>query len=969
MFAEVVVHTPMARLLRSGEGMAEEPEALGMTFHYAVPAHLQGRVRPGHLVWVPFGQQQLHGVVLDLAEEPPEGVAVRPLDDLALDDPVLTPAQLALARWLSQTYLASILDCVLLMLPPGLAQKAEPVLALTPRCRELLAQEPPPTPAGAVQLALESADQAAAPSAVYFAQFPDLPHPDQHRLMDLLRRRAFVSVRTLERQAPALLRRSVVDPLVERGLVSRGRRIVEPPLRPKAAKQVALLADPATAAQVLPTLGRSSRQADVLAWLADHPMSTPTVAELCQAVGCSPAPVRSLVQRGWIAVDAAGRVSLALSPQEVADRLVELRGTETHRRVVDLLAAEAGPVWVGRVYAETDADLNTLRELAAAGLVRLEEAEVWRDPLAGKAFVPDRAPVLTDDQAQVWREVEAGLAGLAGGQEPAPTFLLHGVTGSGKTEIYLRAIQATLERGRQAIVLVPEIALTPQTVRRFAARFGSQVTVYHSDLSIGERYDVWRRARAGEVGVVVGTRSALFLPLPRLGLIVVDEEHDPSYKEALRSPRYHARSAALRLAQLTGAAVILGSATPSLETYYAAQLGHLRLLEMPRRIMGHARAIAQQQAQLHLAETVYRPLREESGQAAAEARFAELPKVQVVDLRQELRAGNRSILSRALQEALDQVLAAGQQAILFLNRRGSATFVICRDCGHVLTCPHCDVPLTYHMPAREGAPGALVCHHCGRRAVEPERCPECQSRRIRYLGAGTEKVAELVQTLWPAARVVRWDRDVTGRKGSHDALLEQFVNREAQVMVGTQMIAKGLDLPLVTLVGVISADVGLYLPDFRAAERSFQLLTQVAGRAGRSLLGGQVIIQSYRPEHYVIQAARRHDYLDFFRQELSYRRRLGYPPFRRLARLLYLHGDRERAKAEAQAMAEALRQAVQAQGLTGVDLIGPAPCFFSREGGQYRWQVLVCAADPVALLRTLEIPRGWRVDIDPVSVL
>lgn len=963
MFAEVAVHTPMARLLPGGEGADDAAEALGMTFHYAVPPALQGKLQPGHLVWVPFGRQQLQGVVLALADRPPAGVSPRPLEDLALDAPVLTPAQLALARWLSQTYLAPILDCVLLMLPPGLAQKAEPVLALTPRCRELLAQAAPAAASAAPQLPLEGMDQGAAGRpAPFFPQLSDLHHPDQHRLVDLLRRREALPVRTLERRAPELLRRSVLDPLIAAGLVSRSRRIVEPPLRPKADRQVTLLTDAETAARLLPSLGRSSRQADVLAWLADHPSASPTVAELCQAVGCSTAPVRSLAQRGWIRLDAAGRVALALLPQEARERVVELRGGEKYRRVVDLLAAEGGPVWVGRVYAEADADLDTLRELAAAGLVRLEEAEVWRDPLAGKAFVADRPPALTEDQARVWAEVEAGLTALLDGAGPPPAFLLHGVTGSGKTEIYLRAIQGVLARGRQAIVLVPEIALTPQTVRRFAARFGSQVTVYHSDLSIGERYDVWRRARAGDVGVVVGTRSALFLPLPRLGLVVVDEEHDPSYKESLRPPRYHARAAALRLGQLADAAVILGSATPSLETFYAAQLGQLRLLEMPRRIMAHAKAVAEQQAQLHLTHTVYRP-------AAGEARAAELPQVQVVDLRQELRAGNRSLLSRALQEALDQVLAAGQQAILFLNRRGSATFVICRDCGHVLTCPHCDVPLTYHMPAREGAPGALICHHCGRRAAEPERCPECQSRRIRYLGAGTEKVAELVQTLWPAARVVRWDRDVTGRKGSHDALLEQFINREAQVMVGTQMIAKGLDLPLVTLVGVISADVGLYLPDFRAAERSFQLLTQVAGRAGRSLLGGRVIIQSYRPEHYVIQAARRHDYLDFFRQELSYRRRLGYPPFRRLARLLFLHGDRERAKQEAQAMAEALRQAVQAQGLTGVDLIGPAPCFFSREGGQYRWQVVVAAADPVALLRTLDIPRGWRVDIDPVSVL
>ncbi len=640
-------------------------------------------------------------------------------------------------------------------------------------------------------------------------------------------------------------------------------------------------------------------------------------------------------------------------------------------------------------------------------MISLGEAEIWRDPLAGKAFVADTPPALTEDQARVWAEIEQGMKlQVAGGRwqvaqdepqgheyrlpvtdHPSPAYLLHGVTGSGKTEIYLRAIQAALDAGKQAIALVPEIALTPQTVRRFAARFGQRVTVYHSELSPGERYDVWRKARAGQVQVVVGARSALFLPLPNIGLIVLDEEHDPSYKESQRSPRYHARDAALHLTQLVGATLLLGSATPALETFYAAQLSRIQLLELPRRIMGHAKAIAEQQKQLHVRQTVYRPV----DALHPETRYAELPPVTVVDLRQELRAGNRSMFSRALQEAMDRVLDAKQQAILFLNRRGTATFVICRDCGHVLNCEHCDVSLTYHVgvarseignhpgPRLAGSEdkrgtghshvGVIVCHHCGRRAVQPEQCPECASRRIRYLGAGTEKIAEHVSALWPQARVVRWDRDVTGQKGSHDAILEQFASRQADVMVGTQMIAKGLDLPLVTLVGVINADVGLYLPDFRAAERSFQLLTQVAGRAGRSLLGGQVIVQSYRPEHYTIQAARRHDYLDFSRQELSFRRELGYPPFRRLARLIYLHKDRERAKAEAEALARSLRFAIHERNANSADLIGPAPCFFGREQGKYRWHIVLRAVDPAAFLRMFDIPAGWRVDVDPVSLL
>ncbi len=1029
MFAEVAVHTPMARRVAGGaraeavgedfashrapatdevaadktasasqsatvevSEVGDDLVSLGLTFHYRVPPHLASRLQPGHLVWAPFGKQQLQGVVLALVENLPAGVEARALDDLALDDPVLTPAQLELARWLSHTYLAPILDCVLLMLPPGLAQKAEPVLALTSQARAALALEPPPPPTN-TQLAFDAADfTAAVQPQTYFPQFPDL-QPLQHRLLAALQRRDYVPLRIIEHQAPELTRPSVLAPLIERGLVSRQRRIVEPPLRPKTGKQVALLANRETIDRLLPTLGRASKQADALAWLAGCAGATATLADLCAAVGCTAAPVRSLAKRGWVAIDAQQVVTLVIPTAEVDARLIELRGGEKYRRVLELLSAEEGPVWVGWLYAEANTDLATLRELAAAGLISLSDAEVWRDPLAGKEFVADKPPALTEDQARVWAEIEAGIDSPLAGHRSPSAYLLHGVTGSGKTEIYLRAIHATLAAGRQAIVLVPEIALTPQTVRRFAARFGERVTVYHSGLSIGERYDVWRRVRSGAVDVIVGTRSALFLPLPRLGLIVLDEEHDPSYKESQRPPRYHARAAALHLARLTGAIVILGSATPALETYYAAQLGQLQLLELPRRIMGHAKAIAEQQARLHLPQTVYQPVRDRSLQAASEARYTDLPTVQVIDLRQELRAGNRSMFSRALQKAMDEVLAAGQQAILFLNRRGTATFIMCRDCGHVLTCEYCNVPLTFHEaeaepPASKGfaqsqrlglhatperprgeGQGRVICHHCGRRAVQPERCPECGSRRIRYLGAGTEKIADLVQTLWPAAKVVRWDRDVTGHKGSHDAILAQFVNRQANVMVGTQMIAKGLDLPMVTLVGVINADVGLYLPDFRAAERSFQVLTQVAGRAGRSLLGGRVIIQSYRPEHYAIQAARLHDYGDFYRQEISFRRQLGYPPFRRLARMIYLHGDRARAQAEAEAMARSLRFLMRERGLSGADLIGPAPCFFGREGGNYRWQILVRAADPVALLRAVAIPQGWRVDVDPVSVL
>ena len=414
----------------------------------------------------------------------------------------------------------------------------------------------------------------------------------------------------------------------------------------------------------------------------------------------------------------------------------------------------------------------------------------------------------------------------------------------------MRALQATLAAGRRAIILVPEISLTAQTVRRFEARFPGRVAVMHSQLSLGQRYAVWDRVRRGEADVVIGPRSALFAPISRLGLIVLDEAHDTSYKqdEPIPLPPYHARDAAIALGQLTGATVLLGSATPDLVTYYRARQGVYHLLQLPHRI---------------LPDALGTPLEPSAG---SEPQAHGLPPVRIVDLRQELRAGNRSIFSRPLQEALRRTLEANEQAILFLNRRGAATFVLCRDCGYVARCPNCETPLTLHRKMTgktASSPGNLVCHHCNHQQQSPSHCPDCGGQRIRYFGLGTERVEDAVRELYPEARLLRWDRD-TATGPDHERHLQAFVDHRVDVLIGTQMIAKGLDLPLVTLVGVISADTALYLPDYGAAERTFQLLTQVAGRAGRSLRGGQVIVQTYNPDHYAIQAASRHDYATFY---------------------------------------------------------------------------------------------------------
>ncbi len=617
------------------------------------------------------------------------------------------------------------------------------------------------------------------------------------------------------------------------------------------------------------------------------------------------------------------------------------------------LMQQAGPVEVSRLYAESGGTFADLRRLAELGLVSLGESAVWRDPLSEMLLPPSQPPILTHDQQACWAEIQQALQQTSG-DHPAPPFLLHGVTGSGKTEIYLQAVEATVQLGKQAIVLVPEIALTPQTVRRFLSRFPGRVGLVHSRLSSGERYDTWRRARAAQLDVVVGPRSALFTPFPRLGLIVVDECHDDSYYQS-EPPFYHAVEAAIAYVRLCGGVCLLGSATPDLTQTYQAAQGKWRYLRLPSRILAHRQTVAAYASQMEGA-SLYRPLE-------AEAETKELPPVTVVDMRQELKEGNRSIFSRELQSALNEVLASNQQAILFLNRRGTATFVFCRDCGYPLRCPHCDLPLTYHAPAE-----SLTCHFCGYKRRMVATCPACGSHRIRQYGTGTEKVEAEVQALFPHARTLRWDYESTRLKGAHEALLSQFIERRADILIGTQMLAKGLDLPLVTLVGAILADANLNLPDYRAAERTFQVLTQVAGRAGRSPLGGRVILQTFQPEHYVIQAAARHSYRQFYHQELEHRRQLRYPPFTRLVRLEFRHTRNDIAESMALKLARQLHTWIAEEGRHATLLTGPAPCFFARLGGLYRWQIILRGPDPLALLRGRSLD-DWRVEVNPPSLL
>lgn len=592
---------------------------------------------------------------------------------------------------------------------------------------------------------------------------------------------------------------------------------------------------------------------------------------------------------------------------------------------------------------------GTVKALADKGLITLEDVEVFRDPYRGRHFTPSAPLALTPEQQAVYRSIVRKLDERKHG-----AFLLHGVTGSGKTEIYLQTIQRCMDQERQAIVLVPEISLTPQMVERFKARFGDRVAVMHSRLSDGERYDEWRKIREGRASVVVGARSAVFAPFDRLGLIIMDEEHESSYKQE-ETPKYHARDVAIHRASLTGAAVILGSATPSLESYHAARSQAQddfapHLLEMPSRALGN-----------------------------------QLPAVQVVDMREELREGNRSMFSRSLHAAISARLERGEQTVLLLNRRGYSTFVMCRSCGYVAGCPECDISLTYHQKSNN-----LRCHYCGYAAQAPEVCPDCGSEHIRYFGTGTQRVEEELAKLFPGIRVIRMDVDTTTEKGSHEKLLKQFRDKKGDVLLGTQMVAKGLDFPDVTLVGVITADSALNLPDFRAAEKTFQLLTQVAGRAGRHQLPGEVVIQSYTPEHYSIIHASSHDYLSFVKDELKHRKALHYPPYCRLILVTLSHEQLPLLVRLAENFAASIKSESDRRGWFGsldrfdasaLDILGPVASPIPRLKNRYRFQCMIKwrgTMDAVSLVRSVaeklqDSARDGKlqisIDVDPQMLM
>jgi primosomal protein N' (replication factor Y) (superfamily II helicase) len=565
--------------------------------------------------------------------------------------------------------------------------------------------------------------------------------------------------------------------------------------------------------------------------------------------------------------------------------------SEKQKEVLNFFIQHEGPVEQRQLLKDLSISAATIKALVVKKFLTEEEREVYRDPYEHRTFARTNPLVLTSDQQTA---IEPILDSIENQQHEV--FLLYGVTGSGKTEIYLQSIQDVIEKGREAIVLVPEIALTPQMVNRFKGRFGDLVAVMHSGLSAGEKYDEWRKIQRKEVMVVVGARSAIFAPFENLGIIIIDEEHETSYKQE-EMPRYHARDVAIERAKQNNCPVVLGSATPSLESFARAQKKVYHLLPLPSRMNNQA-----------------------------------LPSVEIIDMREELRKGNRSMFSSKLYEMLKERIERKEQSVLFLNKRGHSSFVMCRDCGYVMNCPNCDISLTYHRVNEH-----MKCHYCGYESYVPKNCPECSSEYIRYFGTGTQKVEEELGKIIPEARVIRMDVDTTGRKGSHERLLTDFQNGKADILLGTQMIAKGLDFPNITLVGVLSADTMLHLPDFRSSEKTFQLLTQVSGRAGRHELPGEVIIQTYTPEHYSVELAGTQNYDLFYQHEMVVRKTHHYPPFYYLSLITVSHEQLITVVKETENISSYVRSHVSSEAV----VLGPSASPIPRINNRYRYQCLI----------------------------
>ena len=800
-------------------------------FTYMVPEDMP--LSRGMAVVAPWRKQWAIGIVLAVTVEH-EIESPRALERALDREPLLTPAQLDLAQWIADRYLAPISLCVQLFLPPG---------------------------------------------------------------------------------APARPRKSADSfrPLV--------------PSRPSMPKRLELVITGDQLREVIKRWPQSkrSRPAALLEALSQTTAGMPA-DEAAAMLGGRSALDEWLAATPLVIRDAES-IRLAISVDETRAIAASLRRTASERRRLALLRALTEAAGGGldeteakRLSGASRVDTDALEQ---AGYLSRRDA-----PPASRSAEPAPLPRLTTEQRQA-----SDAIGQAIGSDQGAVFLLHGVTGSGKTEVYMSAAAQALAAGRDVIALVPEIALAPQTIARFEARFPGQVAVRHSALTRAESREQWRQVRAGEKRILIGARSALFGPVRAPPLVIIDEEHEWTYKQADPQPRYHAVAVVREMARAWGAVVVLGSATPALVSMADARAGNSRLLTLTQRL--------------------------QSGGIGANV--IPQPSVEVVDMRDELAAGVRSIFSRALDAAISAALHADEQVLLFLNRRGLSALV-CRACGEAVTCARCSIAMTLHRPGPY-----LQCHECGERQAAPLRCAACFDERIGAMQFGTAQLEAEVRRRWGEASITRWDRDTASAVGSHEVLLRAFADGRSRVLIGTQMIAKGLDLPRVTVAGVVNADLSLREAEYTAAERTFQLLSQVAGRAGRGALGGRVIIQTYAPDHAAVLAAAAHDYEAFYQVEMALRRQLDYPPFGRLARLTVSRSSLREAEAEASRVVQELSAARQMTAGAAARIIGPAPAAPARRRSQWRRQILLKGDDPLILLNQLELGRGWSVDVDPVD--
>lgn len=867
-----------------------------LTFTYRVPPDRE--VVAGEVVHVPWGARTLQGVVTEGPTDlPGYSGDTRELEPPVHGGPRLTPERLALGLWVAETCLAPPWESLSLLLPPGSGEAPRTSIARGPA---------PPT-----EVLSERQQQ-------LYALLSEEPQP-----IEALREAA--GARSFDAALTALIRRRMAE---------RRYYLERPRGRPRVAEVVRLLVPPERAVAVAEGIEgrRASRRARAIGAVleAEVPLTFGAVARIARG---GPA-VETLLDDGVLLRDGE-TVRLAVSVEEARRQMRALSRTRVEAAAAALLerlaATPDAPLpLVGIASIVGDGAREAIEVLATDGLVRVEEVLDRRDPLRDLVVVQRPLVELVQEQ----RDAADAICAAVDRADGTP-FLLQGVTGSGKTEVYLEALRHTVDQGRRAIVLVPEIALTPQTVRRFAERFPGRVGVLHSGLTAGEAYDEWHATALGAYDVVIGSRSAIFAPQPDLGLIVIDEAHEWTYKQSEPAPRYDARAVAARLATLTGAALVYGTATPDAERWYAAAEGDLERLDLPRR---------------------FRPIAQPDGTTTMWP-AADLPPVEVVDVR-----GERQLFSEPLMQALGETLDRDEQAILFLNRRGMAGYLLCPQ-GHSPVCPSCDVSMSLHeLP---GGVTRLLCHQCNRSRPQHIGCTEC-GRPLRQARAGTQRVEQEVRRLFPATRVLRLDRDTARTSEHYESILGRFTRHEADVLVGTQMVAKGLDLPLVTLVGVVLADYSLWAGGFRAREQTFQLLAQVAGRAGRAERPGRVVVQTLAPDDRAILAAAEHDVDGFFEGELPWRREHGYPPFTRLVRLLFQHLHNEYALEEAARVQRELRRL--AAGLPDVEVLGPTPPQVARVRGRYRWGLLVRGADPASLVRQIDLPPGWTVDVDPTYV-